>query len=84
MQFVGVPLDECPTSANLDQECVPNITLTSSSNMDNVPLLVKICTSIVEEKGLEIVGIYRIPGNNASVTYLTEFVNKGLDHVEVG
>ena len=51
--------------------------------MDSVPLIVKICTSIVEQKGLEIVGIYRIPGNNASVTHLTELVNKGSD-VEVG
>ena len=51
--------------------------------MDNVPLLVRICTSIVEQKGLEIVGIYRIPGNNAAVTNLTEMVNKGADNVEV-
>ena len=81
---IGVPLDECPLSANLEQEVfVNNVPLTSSSNMDNVPLLVKICTSIVEQKGLEIVGIYRIPGNNAAVTHLTELVNKGPDHVEV-
>ena len=81
---IGVPLDECPLSANLEQEVFPNnVPLTSSSNMDNVPLLVKICTSIVEQKGLEIVGIYRIPGNNAAVTYLTELVNKGPDNVEV-
>ena len=44
----AVPLDECPTLASLDQEGIPNITLNSSSDMDNVPLLVKICTSIVE------------------------------------
>ena len=82
-RILGIPLDECPTSANLDQESVLNVTLSCSSNMDNVPLIVKICTSIVEQKGLEIVGIYRIPGNNASVTHLTELVNKGSD-VEVG
>lgn len=32
----------------------------------------------MNEKGLEIVGIYRVPGNNAAVTYLTEQVNKGV------
>ena len=71
-------------SASLEQDVFPNnVPLTSSSNMDNVPLLVKVCTSIVEQKGLEIVGIYRIPGNNAAITHLTELVNKGPDHVEV-
>ena len=76
-------MDECPTSPNLEAECIPTSTSTGSPNLDYVPLLVKICTSIVEEKGLEIVGIYRVPGNNASVTYLTELVNKGPDHIEV-
>ena len=47
--------------------------------MDRVPLIVKVCTSIVEERGLEIVGIYRVPGNNAAVTHLTELVNKPVD-----
>jgi len=45
-----------------------------------VPYLVKVCCDIVTEKGLDIVGIYRIPGNNAAVTYLTEQINKGVDH----
>ena len=80
---LGVPIEECPLLSSLEQECVPNLTLNESSNMDNVPLLVRICTSIVEQKGLEIVGIYRIPGNNAAVTNLTEMVNKGADNVEV-
>ena len=80
---LGVPIEECPLLSSLEQERVPNLTLNDSSNMDNVPLLVRICTSIVEQKGLEIVGIYRIPGNNAAVTNLTEMVNKGADNVEV-
>ena len=79
--FSGVPLEECPLSSTpVDLEMAsPNCT----SNASLVPLVVKICTSIVEEKGLEIVGIYRVPGNNASVTYLTELINKGPDNVEV-
>lgn len=32
----------------------------------------------MNERGLEIVGIYRVPGNNAAVTYLTEQINKGV------
>ena len=83
VKIKGVPLDECPTSASIEQDGFPNLVQSCSSDMDSVPLLVKVCTSIVEQKGLEIVGIYRIPGNNAAVTYLTELVNKGLDHVEV-
>ena len=30
------------------------------------------------ERGLEIVGIYRVPGNNAAVNYLTEQINRGV------
>jgi hypothetical protein len=28
----------------------------------------------VEERGIEIIGIYRVPGNSANVNYLTEQV----------
>merc|ERR1719300_1789672 len=45
-----------------------------------MPYLVKVCCDIVTERGLDVVGIYRVPGNNAAVTYLTEQVNKGLDN----
>jgi len=45
-----------------------------------VPYLVKVCCDIVNERGLDIVGIYRVPGNNAAVTYLTEQINKGVDN----
>jgi len=44
-----------------------------------IPYLVKVCCDIVAERGLDIVGIYRVPGNNAAVTYLTEQVNKGVE-----
>eukprot|EP00090_Calanus_glacialis_P009978 TRINITY_DN1835_c0_g1_i1.p1 TRINITY_DN1835_c0_g1~~TRINITY_DN1835_c0_g1_i1.p1 ORF type:complete len:1716 (-),score=684.24 TRINITY_DN1835_c0_g1_i1:112-5259(-) len=45
-----------------------------------IPYLVKVCCDIVNERGLDIVGIYRVPGNNAAVTYLTEQVNKGVEN----
>ncbi|XP_011182372.2 uncharacterized protein LOC105212213 isoform X2 [Zeugodacus cucurbitae] len=57
---IGVPLRSCPMS----------------KNNEFVPLLVDVCTNIVETKGLGIVGIYRIPGNKAAISELSEQVNK--------
>uniref|UniRef100_W8AX05 Rho GTPase-activating protein 21-A n=2 Tax=Ceratitis capitata TaxID=7213 RepID=W8AX05_CERCA len=57
---IGVPLKLCPMS----------------KNNEYVPLLVDVCTNIVETKGLGIVGIYRIPGNKAAISELSEQVNK--------
>lgn len=37
------------------------------------------CCSLVEEMGLEYIGIYRVPGNNAMVSSLQEQLNKGMD-----
>jgi len=64
---IGVPLDECPLYPGNGEDGL-------------VPYLVKVCCDIVNEKGLDIVGIYRVPGNNAAVTYLTEQINKGVDY----
>ncbi|XP_050421617.1 rho GTPase-activating protein 21 isoform X3 [Adelges cooleyi] len=58
---IGIPLELCPPSTQ--SECVP--------------LIVEVCTSIVEDKGLDIIGIYRVPGNTAAITSLTEAVNTG-------
>ncbi|XP_037026181.1 uncharacterized protein LOC119067372 isoform X2 [Bradysia coprophila] len=60
---IGVPLAQCPMS----------------DDNEFVPLLVARCTHIVETKGLSIVGIYRIPGNTAAISALTEQVNRGFD-----
>merc|ERR1719232_1836890 len=68
---IGVPLEECPIGP-----CEP---CSVPGSTESVPYLVKLCCDIVSTKGLEIVGIYRVPGNNASVTYLTEQINKGVD-----
>ncbi|KAM4622876.1 LOW QUALITY PROTEIN: rho GTPase-activating protein 23 [Discoglossus pictus] len=43
-----------------------------------VPLIVELCCTLVEQKGLENMGIYRVPGNNAVVCSLQEQLNKGL------
>jgi hypothetical protein len=39
--------------------------------------VLQVCCSIVEERGLDTVGIYRVPGNSANVNYLTEQVQPG-------
>lgn len=44
-----------------------------------VPLIVEICCGIVEASGLECTGIYRVPGNNAMVSNLQDYLNQGLD-----
>lgn len=41
------------------------------------------CTSIVEARGLEVVGIYRVPGNTAAISQLTESVNKGFENINL-
>lgn len=42
----------------------------------NVPLVVELCTSIVEERGIENQGIYRVPGNTGAVNSLQDELNK--------
>lgn len=60
---IGVPLTQC----------------TPSDENEHVPFIVTRCTQIVESRGLSVVGIYRIPGNTAAITALTEQVNRGFD-----
>lgn len=60
---IGVPITECPVS----------------EKNKNIPLILARCAEIVESRGLNIVGIYRIPGNTAAISALTELVNKGFD-----
>lgn len=63
----GVPL-EC---------CIP------SPNNDFVPMIVDLCTKIVEARGLEVTGVYRVPGNTAAVNMMMEELNKGIDNMNV-
>uniref|UniRef100_A0A182Q0Y8 Rho-GAP domain-containing protein n=1 Tax=Anopheles farauti TaxID=69004 RepID=A0A182Q0Y8_9DIPT len=62
---INVPLQHCPVS----------------EENPYVPLVLAKCTGVVESKGLGVVGIYRIPGNTAAITQLTETINRGLDEV---
>uniref|UniRef100_A0A674E1H6 Rho GTPase activating protein 21 n=1 Tax=Salmo trutta TaxID=8032 RepID=A0A674E1H6_SALTR len=59
----GVRLDDCP----------------SAQTNRFVPLIVEVCCKLVEERGLEYTGIYRVPGNNAAISSMQEELdNKGL------
>ncbi|XP_017760398.1 PREDICTED: uncharacterized protein LOC108550950 isoform X3 [Eufriesea mexicana] len=62
-----VPLELCPPS----------------SFSEYVPLIVEMCTNIVEARGLEVVGIYRVPGNTAAISHLTDSVNKGFENINL-
>ncbi|KAL4222410.1 Rho GTPase-activating protein 21 [Mactra antiquata] len=63
----GVPLEDC----------------TPSPNNEFVPLVVDLCIQIVEAKGLEMIGVYRIPGNQAAVTLLQDEFNKGIESMNL-
>lgn len=45
-----------------------------------VPLVVEACIQVVEEKGLDNQGIYRVPGNSGAVSQLQEELNKVCKH----
>ncbi|XP_022079935.1 rho GTPase-activating protein 21-like isoform X2 [Acanthaster planci] len=62
----GVPLEKC----------------TSSDTNEFVPMFVDICCGIVEELGMDTVGIYRVPGNTAGVSYLQEVLKSGPEEAD--
>lgn len=51
------------------------------SNTQKVPLLVEFCVNVVDTIGLQIQGIYRIPGNSASVNELVNELSKDADSI---
>ncbi|KAH0627522.1 hypothetical protein JD844_003319 [Phrynosoma platyrhinos] len=63
----GVRLDDCPPA---------------QSNK-YIPLIVDICCKLVEERGLEYTGIYRVPGNNAAISSMQEELNKGMTDIDI-
>uniref|UniRef100_A0A8C9W5K7 Rho GTPase activating protein 21 n=2 Tax=Scleropages formosus TaxID=113540 RepID=A0A8C9W5K7_SCLFO len=63
----GVRLDDCPPA----------------QTNRFVPLIVEVCCKLVEERGLEYTGIYRVPGNNAAISSMQEELNKGLDDIDI-
>ncbi|XP_072794944.1 rho GTPase-activating protein 23 isoform X5 [Vicugna pacos] len=76
----GVRLEECqPATENqfLPENAAPTITPLPCLCPQRVPLIVAACCRIVEARGLESTGIYRVPGNNAVVSSLQEQLNRG-------
>ncbi|XP_034558482.1 rho GTPase-activating protein 21 isoform X1 [Notolabrus celidotus] len=64
----GVRLDDCPPA----------------HNYRFVPLIVEVCCKVVEERGLEYTGIYRVPGNNAAISSMQEELNsKGMNDIDI-
>ncbi|PKU29773.1 rho gtpase-activating protein 21 isoform x3 [Limosa lapponica baueri] len=55
----------------------------SNLNDEYIPLIVDICCKLVEERGLEYTGIYRVPGNNAAISSMQEELNKGMTDIDV-
>ncbi|XP_067942136.1 rho GTPase-activating protein 21-like isoform X2 [Watersipora subatra] len=47
-----------------------------------VPLVVELCTKAIEDRGLDFVGIYRVPGNKAAVEMLKKELNQGIINLE--
>lgn len=42
------------------------------------------CCKLVEERGLEYTGIYRVPGNNAAISIMQEELNnKGMGDIDI-
>ncbi|XP_046708232.1 rho GTPase-activating protein 21 isoform X2 [Silurus meridionalis] len=49
-----------------------------------VPLIVEVCCKLVEERGLEYTGIYRVPGNNAAISSMQEELDtKGMTDIDL-
>nr|XP_020451433.1 rho GTPase-activating protein 21-like isoform X1 [Monopterus albus] len=64
----GVRLEDCP----------------SAQANRFVPLIVEVCCKVVEERGLEYTGIYRVPGNNAAISSMQEELNsKGMTDIDI-
>uniref|UniRef100_A0A8D3A0L1 Rho GTPase activating protein 21 n=1 Tax=Scophthalmus maximus TaxID=52904 RepID=A0A8D3A0L1_SCOMX len=64
----GVRLDDCP----------------AAQTNKFVPLIVEVCCQLVEERGLEYTGIYRVPGNNAAISNMQEELNnKGMNDIDI-
>lgn len=55
----------------------------TTSLFQYIPLIVDICCKLVEERGLEYTGIYRVPGNNAAISSMQEELNKGMTDIDV-
>ena len=43
--------------------------------------MVELCTKIIEMRGMDMTGIYRVPGNKAAIAMLKDELDRGIDEV---
>lgn len=91
----GVRLEDCQPAPDNKVWCVcgggtdpglpssPGTSITSCVPPQNIPLIVEACCKVVEDRGLEYMGIYRVPGNNAVVSSLQEQLNRGATEINL-
>lgn len=91
----GVRLEDCQPAPDNKVERVPRLGAAPGTPHSplppspltlcpqNVPLIVEACCKVVEDRGLEYMGIYRVPGNNAVVSSLQEQLNKGATEINL-
>lgn len=48
-----------------------------------VPLVVELCTKVIEERGIMNQGIYRVPGNKGAIHALELELNKNIDAIDL-
>ena len=48
-----------------------------------MPLIVELCTRIVEARGVDSVGVYRVPGNSVALSRMQEELNRGIESVNM-
>ena len=41
-----------------------------------VPLIVELCTRIVEARGMDVIGVYRVPGNSIAVNNIQDELSR--------
>lgn len=95
----GVRLDDCPPAQSnkvrTDLLCCVDLVsrpfhievlqnLVFVCVLKFVPLIVEVCCNLVEDRGLEYTGIYRVPGNNAAISNMQEELNnKGMNDIDI-
>ena len=43
----------------------------------------ELCTRIVEARGLDVIGVYRVPGNSVAVSHMQEELNRGIENMNM-
>uniref|UniRef100_A0A8C8YM27 Rho GTPase activating protein 21 n=1 Tax=Prolemur simus TaxID=1328070 RepID=A0A8C8YM27_PROSS len=85
-QFKKIPPDlkTLPSNKNFQTTCGMSLPPGMSQERSPlyIPLIVDICCKLVEERGLEYTGIYRVPGNNAAISSMQEELNKGMADID--